>query len=485
MQFIVDSSIVKNRFGPFLLAIFAGLAIGFTILFFFSILGLTLATFCSMGILFPFMVIIIGDSKRLLWAILVVCLPISVDYTIGHTGHLGGAAGYMISLHDIVLAVLYLLWFSESISNKKAKIELYPAITFPAVLLIGFACLSIIPAIYPNYSVYEIVELIKMYLTFLYLANNIKTKKDFQFIIILFVACLFFEGLLGWAQHRYDSPFFPTALGGPGWIDSRVKGTWVSYNDFAWYLTFFIPLSISMVFSKIKTVYKIACLLISAVASGTLMWTNSRSGWVSLGMAVLFMGFLIVSKIREKKAFINIFLTAILILILIFPLYPRLYNKIYGRFAGHDGGSAESRLPQFEIAYNIIKSNPILGIGINNYSEVMWEYDVTEGRIRELTVYPVHNIYLHLAAEIGIFGFAMFMLILAVIFYTGLNYVILNSGFEAYVIIGLLAGILAFLIHGLFDVASIGSKMFMFVWFFAGILFGVKEIEQEGQDVIE
>ena len=124
-----------------------------------------------------------------------------------------------------------------------------------------------------------------------------------------------------------------------------------------------------MVFSKIKTVYKIACLLISAVASGTLMWTNSRSGWVSLGMAVLFMGFLIVSKIREKKAFINIFLTAILILILIFPLYPRLYNKIYGRFAGHDGGSAESRLPQFEIAYNIIKSNPILGIGINRTTD--------------------------------------------------------------------------------------------------------------------
>jgi O-antigen ligase len=238
-----------------------------------------------------------------------------------------------------------------------------------------------------------------------------------------------------------------------------------------------------MFFSKINTVYKLACLLISTLAAGTLMWTNSRSGWISLGMAVLFMGFLIVSRIRGKKAFISAFLTAVLILILIFPLYPRLYNKIYGRFAGDDGGSAQSRLPQFEIAYNIIKNNPILGIGINNYSEVMWKYDVTEGGLRELSVYPVHNIYLHLAAEIGIFGFAMFMLILTIIFYKGINYVILNSGFEAYVVIGLLAGILAFLIHGLSDVASIGSKMFMFVWFFAGIIFGVNEIDPERKDV--
>ena len=52
---------------------------------------------------------------------------------------------------------------------------------------------------------------------------------------------------------------------------------------------------------------------------------------------------------------------------------------------------------------------------------------MTEEGIRELSVYPVHNIFLHLAAEIGIFGFAIFILVLAVIFYTGLNYVILNK----------------------------------------------------------
>ena len=58
----------------------------------------------------------------------------------------------------------------------------------------------------------------------------------------------------------------------------------------------------------------------------------------------------------------------------------------------------------------------------------------------------------------------------------GINYVLLNNNFMAYVVIGLISGLLAFLIHGLFDVASIGSKLFVFIWFFAGIICSLKNM---------
>jgi hypothetical protein len=48
-----------------------------------------------------------------------------------------------------------------------------------------------------------------------------------------------------------------------------------------------------------------------------------------------------------------------------------------------------------------------------------------------------------------------------------------------YAVIGMVAGIMAFLIHGLFDTASIGSKMFLFIWFFSGIIFAARKIEVE------
>jgi len=481
MQFKHLNIIAKNKISWLFFTIFTGMTCGFIIIILFSRLPETYATIILLAIISPFFAIIIGDSKRLLLGILVVCLPISIDITFGYTGHVGGAAGYIVSFYDIVLAFSYLLWFSELIFKKKTNIELFPVISIPAIFLISYACLSTISAEYPDYSVYEIIEVIKMYLTFIYLANNIKTKNDVQFILTVFITCLFLEGVLGWAQHRYDRPFFPTALGGPSWVDSRVKGTWVSYNDFAWYLTCFLPIAMSMMVSQIKPFYKLVCFVTLGVASASLMWTNSRSGWISFAVASVFVGLFVFYKIEDKKSLINLFFAIIFIIIILFPLYPRLFSKTYGRFAGADKGSTKSRLPQFEIAFNIIKSHPILGIGINNYSEIMWKYDNTEEGLEQISHHPVHNIFLQIAAEMGIPGLSIFIWFLVVIFYTGVRYIILNEGFMVYGTIGMLAGILAFLIHGLYDVASMGSKMFLFTWFFAGLIFAITRIQFEEQ----
>jgi len=151
MQLPILNTIAKNRTSLLLTVIFSGIAFGFLIIYFFSQLSLTYATFCLAAIVFPFAVIISGDTKRLLWAVLIICLPITVDITLDYTGHFGGVSGYIISLYDMVLATLYFLWFTELIQRKKMNIKFYPEISLPAILLIGFACLSIIPAKHRNY----------------------------------------------------------------------------------------------------------------------------------------------------------------------------------------------------------------------------------------------------------------------------------------------------------------------------------------------
>jgi len=479
MQIPLLSTIAKNKISWSIFVILTGIACGIIIILFFSRLPATYATFCLVAIITPFIAIMYGDSKRLLLLALMICLPITVDITINHTGHKSGAAGYVISIYDIVLAFLYLLWFTELISKKLKNIKFYPEFSLPAISLIGFACLSMIPAKNPSLSVYEVIEVTKMYLTFFYLANNIKTKKDVNFIITIFIACLLFEGMLGWAQHRYDRPFFPTALGGPQWIDSRVSGTWASYNDFGWYITFFLPLGMSMTFSEIKPSYKLICFIAVAAGSGALMWTNSRSSWISFGIAIIFVGLAVLKKIKDKRSLMNTILAIMFIVIIIFPLYPRLFNKMYGRFAGSDGGSADSRMPQFEMAADIIQDHPILGVGINNYTLIMWDYDKTEEGLGALTHHQVHNIFLQIAAEMGIPGLAMFLWLVASILFAGLRYVMLNEDITVFAVIGLLGGLLAFLVHGLYDAESIGGKLFLFIWVFAAIIFAIRKIDQE------
>jgi O-antigen ligase len=215
------------------------------------------------------------------------------------------------------------------------------------------------------------------------------------------------------------------------------------------------------------------------------VWTNSRAGWISFAVALIFLGILIFCKIKKKRVLINIFFTLVIILVLMFPLYPRLYDKLYGRFAAQDKGSAKSRIPQFEVAFNIIQEYPFLGIGINNYSEIMYEYDTTDEGLYQITPFPVHNIFLHITAEMGIFALFIFIWIIITIYLTGLIYIFKYDNLMIHVVAGMLSGILAFLIHGLVDTASIGSKMFVFLWFFAGIIVGIKEIKNEKKLLIK
>lgn len=462
-----------------ILTIIGGISCSLLIILFFRLLSNTYATFLTLVLIGPFVFFIVREAKLVLLAILIVCLPITVDITIGHTGHLSGAAGYVISAYDIVLAALYILWMAEIVRKKNIKINFFPQVSIPAIFLFGIASISMIFASYPNLSKFELIEMFKMYLSFLYLANNIKSKKEVQFIIAFLMLGLSFEGLLGFAQHRYSEPFFPTALGGPHGIDSRISGTWGSYNDFAWYLTFMLPIALSMLFSEIKPVYKLICSFSLIIGGSSLLWTNSRGGWISFAVGALFVGLFVFPKIKGKTGLIKTFATIVAILIFISPLYPRLLAKFHDRVTSYDRGAAQSRLPQFEVAYSIIMDNPISGVGLNNYTEVMHDYDITEEGLETITPHAVHNIYLHIAAELGIFGIAVFIWFLTAIYIEGIRYALTNKGVMTYAVIGMVAGILAFLVHGLVDTASLGNKLLLFVWFFAGVIFAIskKQIE--------
>jgi O-antigen ligase len=71
------------------------------------------------------------------------------------------------------------------------------------------------------------------------------------------------------------------------------------------------------------------------------------------------------------------------------------------------------RLNLMQSAFEMIKSHPLLGIGINNYARVMDDYVpffLTQER------WIVHNHYLLVAAETGLAGIGCFLVLLFVLF---------------------------------------------------------------------
>jgi len=352
------------------------------------------------------------------------------------------------------------------------------------------ATLSMASAPSPNLSLFEIVQMLKMYLGFLYIANNIKSRKEIQFVVAFLLLGLFLESLLGLAQYKFDRPFVPSVLGGPeklGYIRlgrplSRISGTWASYNDFAWYLTFMLPISMSLLFSRIKGIYKSMCGLALVAGIGALICTLSRAGWISFVVAALIVLLLNFSKTKGRTGLNNFATTIVAILIIIFIIItvnPQFLNIVNRRVFSDDYDSARSRIPQMQIASNIIRTYPFLGVGINNYTEVMQDYDTIETRLASITPYQVHNIFLQVTAEMGIMGFAIFIWLILMVYKEGLSYIKISEGPMSNIVVGLIAGITAFLIHGLVDAASLGNHLFLIFWFLAGIVIAIRKIESQ------
>lgn len=479
-----------HKIGWPVLVILGGIICGLFILFL-TFLPTKWGVLGVIGMMVPFVAVLTGDVKRFFLAILVFALPIQLDITIRHSGHLGGAAGFIISLFDITLAILYVLWISELVRNKR-KINFFPSISLPFFLLIGIATLSMVTASSPKLSLFEIIQVLKMYFGFLYIANNIKSRKEIQFVVVFLLLGLFLESVLGLAQYKFDRPLVPSILGGPeklGYIRlgsplSRISGTWASYNDFAWYLTFMMPISMSLLFSGIRRIYKWMCGLTLVAGLGALICTLSRAGWASFVVAALIVVLLNFSRTKGKTGLNNFTasIAAILITVsIVVTVNPQFLNIVNRRTFSDDYDAAQSRIPQMQVALNIIKTNPLLGVGINNYTEVMHEYDTTDIKLTSITRHQVHNIFLQIAAEMGIMGLAIFIWLVLMVYKEGLSYIKSSEGTMSGIVVGIIAGTSAFLIHGLVDAASLGNHLFLIFWFFAGIIIAIRKIESQAK----
>lgn len=470
------------RSNEIFIAIFFSLIMGLSILI---IMGLPTrwSILSIIGMIIPFIAIISGDIKRFCLAILVLSLPIQLDITIQPNEHLGGPAGFMISLFDIALFALYVLWAAEIAGGKKEEVNFFSKISFPTVCLVGLALLSMINAPFQTLSLFEIKEIIKMLLGFFYIANNIKSKSDIHFIVVFLILGIFLESLLGIFQQWFGHSLGLNILGERpellrpkfGSMEvSRVDGTFGYPNSFGWYLNFMLPLLTGILLFEKRRILKIAYSLILFFGTIALVFTLSRISWFSylIGIAVvLSISFRKTIGKLKLKTVISAILIIATITIAIFSFSGIITHRLYS----YDYGSARSRVPMMKGAFSMIKSHPIFGVGINNFTEVSQNYDITFYG----NPYPVHNIYLHIAAEIGIIGVFIFILIIFRFYKYGIHYIRSENSVYTGIVVGMLGGVTGFLIHGMVDCTYLGSYLFAILWFFIGILMGIREISSD------
>jgi len=229
---------------------------------------------------------------------------------------------------------------------------------------------------------------------------------------------------------------------------------------------------------KTPMLAKIGISIIFATAIFALIFTLSRGGWLSFTVGSISF-FLLYSHTRRFNP--RTFFLFFLIICLLAVPFIFLKDIVLSRLLVDNGESLTMRLPLMQIAIAIILSHLFLGIGMGNYLQVMHLYDVTRMGITSFFFYEVHNLYLLIAAEIGIFGLACFLLFLLSVSKRALYTIKSDNRFTSLISIGLFSGLIASMFHGFFESISLGRIIML--WIVTGLIVSLNKIVRNSRDI--
>ncbi|KKR71584.1 MAG: hypothetical protein UU14_C0024G0010, partial [Candidatus Roizmanbacteria bacterium GW2011_GWB1_40_7] len=188
----------------------------------------------------------------------------------------------------------------------------------------------------------------------------------------------------------------------------RPYATFPHPNVLAGFITVLLPLvffNTSVIVRKVKLP-----LLIFFLA--TLFITFSRSAWMVAGILLTVV---LISNLPAGKAgqhYLRIRnrnrVAWILVAIILIILLPFLSERI-ANLSSVDIQSVTRRMDLNYAALNMMKDNPIFGVGLNNFLVALPSYTTIDS-YQDLQ--PAHNIYLLLLAEWGVVGSAMVIFLL-------------------------------------------------------------------------
>lgn len=268
-----------------------------------------------------------------------------------------------------------------------------------------------------------------------------------------------------------------------------LRASFSTRNGFAAWLIVIIPLFLGllMIGKSINKGLKVLLLVLVVALLLCLLVTFVRGAWFGFIVSILLMVGFVFNKFALKiKLFYLSIGVGLLIIFLILPQPIKSKIKTIGRFNFKTSDTINARIKSttnitepgvniriklWKEALRMIKDYNFTGSGLNTYSIVARNYKSFYWG----GVYP-HNSYLQMAAETGLFGLVAFFWVLFIFFKIGLRYLSQNRDF---LVLGLLSGILAFLVHAFFDNHLYALQFVVLFWYMLGLTTAVIRLRQK------
>ena len=366
-----------------------------------------------------FFVFVKKDPELPLWLSIIFLLPVRVPATIF-------GVDYQIKLLFFGVVLIAVFSFKMKLLKEKEK-PLLPFIIPMLILLLLF----IIGALRSEAALQDKPYFLRSFVfrsVFLYLILNIYTRKDLAGLIKAISVSSIVIALLGVFQHIFKS-YFVINCNLP---EFRAMGTFDHPNVFALFMFISGGLSAGMFFYH-KTIknrlFYGSVFILNLIA---LLMSYSRSLWLCL-IAALFMFFVM----YNKKAII-ILAGAVILVLLLLP--ADLKNKFMNPVNMGDP-SHQIRVGLILNGLNIIKNNPVFGIGDGNSYYQYDKYKIRDtGEVRK-----IHTQLIMLTAEYGMVGLAVFLYLIVAVFLNMINKIKLLDNKDRilqYALISVFAGLL-------------------------------------------
>ncbi|CAG1010634.1 hypothetical protein BURK2_04075 [Burkholderiales bacterium] len=320
------------------------------------------------------------------------------------------ANGFPVTAFDVVFFALAASWVYQYWADPQR-----PPLRFPRAwgwLLLVLLAINIFNTLFiarePFFAYSMLYAQLKGYAIAFLLANFLRSGHDFRVVGYAFAAVLLFETMVVLEQRFVGVIFTAENLGRNISLTSRVgtgtvvrlAGTLDHPNDLAMYLNLALPWVIFMLIIEQK--FWRRGLLLAAVLGALLaeVWSGSRGGWLGLAMAFMVSIFFWMRK-RGQNPLIGLGVAGTVVIVL-FTIIFVSSSTFRDRLIEGDAGSAEVRYPLMEVAMEMIKENPVGGVGLNMYAREMVPYDRTNNFIAYRYQHPVHNTFLLIGAETGL-----------------------------------------------------------------------------------
>jgi O-antigen ligase len=403
---------------------------------------------------------------------------------------LSGAVG--IGLTDFLVLGLYLAWFIRIFVTRVDPLPRLHGIDWLVLLLIAFSALSLmgdVPSL--RLGLYAMEHLVKHAMIYFYVSRNFQRYHIRWWLGAVFGAILLETGvaLIQSQTGRGRGLMFDKGRGSdlldaqyavPG-IENVVRALGTTYDSHS--LCLFLAMILLYPFVLAFARYlgwrrRLLCGTVLALGMAAIAVTFARAGWISFLAALVVAWAVYLLKWGETHILPG---TVLALLLLLIPA-PWIIRAVAMRLDAPKG-LITIRFEQYKVGLDIWLSHPLLGVGAGNYLKTTEVYPYHSEDVLES---PVHNMFLFLAAEVGLLGVVSFYAIIFAALRRLWRVIRAHQDPDCRVALAAFAGLIAYVLGGLSDPLFREPVVYLTFWFTVGLSVALTRppAEDPGQNVV-